>query len=570
MASYWRQYSTAHSEDRDASLGERASKTRSRYAKNSKKRKEAAGRAFKDVEGYGDMLHGVDAGLSPARAMRKAAKLQPKQFSGRVAMYFANSSNKPDPVITEENLESMPSPNSIRTVKAVKVDNDTLSTESTDPLIDFVSDKQSHMSPVQLQRTVQQMQAKNQSFPILQRKSRPPSTQAQPQSQDHLTSHSEAEARASPKESLNLQREEEDVLEDEIEDFEEDDDVWNGEDEELDEGDEGDLTPRRMRPDSEEDLGAMSTATREAIEKVRHLFQGTLSWYQPQDGEMSAYVAQQQEAKKSIPSQRAALTSANATSVRTILGGTKSADSHIVGLSDAERAAIVGEKQKAPKAIRAVQPKAFFDYTQIQLLASRDYERAKRAGQKLDTPLKNVSKLPQICVVGRSNVGKSSLLNAVMGPKFKSLRVSKTPGRTQTVQMLVVSEKLVVTDTPGYGYAAATPKARKEMEHRIGEYLASRLPRRVYILIDARRGLGNADLRLADSLEQLHIVYQIVLTKCDKKQSAEQQALIERNIQQWVSRRGCAMNEVIKTSARERSGIDQLRLSIYLAGGFKL
>ena len=537
---------------------------------NNKRRKDAAGRAFKDVQGYGDMLHGIDAGLSPARAMRKAAKLQPKRFTGRVAMYFANTSNKPDPVITEENLESMPAPNSIRTVKSVRVDNGLLKSESTDPLIDFISENQAKMSPTQLQRTVEDMQARNKSFPTIQRKSSSPSTDLNNQSQSPLESQSESEASSSANEALNLPKEDDEALEDEIDDFEEGDDLWNGEDEYDEVGDDGDIRPRRVAPDSEEDLSSMSAASREAIERVRSLFQGSLSWYQPQDGEMSAYVAQQQEARKTIPSQRTALTSANATSVRNILGSTKTANSQIPGLSDAERAAIVGEKQKVPKPLRAVQPKAFFDYSQIQSLASKDYARAKRAGLKLDTPLKAVSKLPQICVVGRSNVGKSSLLNAVMGPKFKTLRVSKTPGRTQTVQMLVVNEKMVVTDTPGYGYAAATPKARKEMEMRIGEYLASRLPKRVYMLVDARRGLGNADIRLADSLEQLHIVYQIVLTKCDKKQSKEQQALIERNIQQWVSRRGCAMNEVIKTSARERSGIDQLRLSIYLAGGFRL
>lgn len=566
----------------ESSLGERAAKTYSRHTKNQKKRKEAAGRAFQDVKGYGDMLHGLDSGMSTARAMRKAQKLQPKHFTGKVAMYFANTSTAPDPIITEETLESMPSPNSIRTVKSVKATNAMLGGESTDRLVDFVSEKQSELlTPTRIQSTIAQMASEGRALPVLQRRGQdsqifddePISSKRSSLSLESGSSDTQLAKNSnkivSDREAL-YQETEEDLDEmAEIDEFEDDDEAWDAAEGEMVEG-EGGYAPRRVSPDVEEDLSSLSTASREAIEKVRSMFQGSLSWYQPQDGEMSMYVALQQEKRKSIPSQRTALTSANATSVRNILGGTKSAESRIHAITEEERMAMVGEKQKVPKATRAQQPKAFFDYTQIQTLASREFAKAKRVGKQLDTPLKDVAGLPQICVVGRSNVGKSSLLNSIMGPNFKTLRVSKTPGRTQQVQMLVLNDRMVVADTPGYGYAAATPKARKDMEHRIGEYLSSKLPRRVYILVDARRGLGNADIRLADSLEQLHTVYQIVLTKVDKKQPQEQRALIEKNIQQWVSRRGCAMNEIIKTSSRERSGIDQLRLSIYLASGFKL
>lgn len=586
-------YSTRRSyDDSTAGMGERASKTHSRFSKNKKKRKDAAGRAFKDVQGYGDMLHGLDAGLNTARAMRKAKKMQPKPFTGKVAMYFANTSTAPDPVITEENLESMPKPNTIRTVKAVRVDRNVIGSESTDALVDYISEKKKTMTPAAIQRDVERLTLTGQALPTLQRKGDINNNKSLdeffgeivPQSEDDETAVGQLEKANALEKTRAFKQQASVISEEEAEEVgetvdselvaeeEDDNDVWYGDEEEGEMdgiGGDADYAPKRLSPDDNSDLDELTPATRQAMLKVRSLFQGSLSFYQPPDGELALYVAMQQEKKKSISSQRAALTSANAVSVRNILSNTKTQDS-VVGLSEQERKAIVGEKQKVPKSAKHVQPKAFFDYSQIQTLASREWSKSKRAGKELNTPLKEVAGLPQICVVGRSNVGKSSLLNCIMGPKFKSLRVSKTPGRTQNVQMLVVNEKFVVADTPGYGYAAATPKARKEMEHRIGEYLTSRLPRRVYMLIDARRGLGNADIRLADSLEQLHIVYQLVLTKIDKKQSREQEALIERNLQQWVSRRGCAMNDIIKTSSKDRSGIDQFRLSIFLACGFKL
>lgn len=530
-------------DDSDAPWGDRAKNTRAKYDHRQKKSKSAKGRAFKDVVGYGEMLHGVEAGLSPARAMRKARKLQPKPFSGKVAMYFANTSTEPERIITEETLESMPAPNTVRTVKSIRVTSGMLGTSSTDGLVDYITDMQKTASAEAIQHHMSKLikTAEREEAPIAALK---PQVKSVDRPETMLV-------------------EEEPVVEDLDEEYDEEmyEEMDDDDDEQVEKKEksgEKPYRPIRIRP--EEDLEYMSPATQEAVKKVRKMFQGSLTWCQPLAGEITEYFEAQRQRKATIPSQRAALTSATAMSVRSILSQT----------ANAQSAAELGEKKAKNKSLAKIQPKAFFDASKISELATSDYAKSKRAGSEMQGLLKDVINLPQICVVGRSNVGKSSLLNAIMGPKFDKLRVSKTPGRTQMVQMLTVSEKLVVVDMPGYGFAAASPAARKAMEQRIGEYLTSRLPRRVFMLIDARRGIGKSDVRLADSLEQLKIVYQVVLTKIDKVTNIEQAALVEKNVADWISRRSCAMPQIIKTSSKLGSGLDQLRLAIYLACGFQL
>lgn len=557
--------------DSEQEMGRSASKTYARHLNSRKKKKESAGRSFRNVERYGSVQHALEAGLKPKRAMRKSEKMKPKKFTGKVAMYFANTSNAPVPVITEENLEQMPKPNTIKTVKSVRVTSDDLGTGSTAPLVDFITESQKTMSPVAIQRKVDQM--KKEGLKISRKLEK---FDEQVEEYEETGEMQKVGKRSSKSGKMGFELEQK--KEDDMDDFFEEEEEYMDEDKEgIVEGDDKDaffegeeeegesIAPRRISPD--EDLDDMTPATREAVLKVRKFFQGTLQWYQPAPGELAEFVATKKQKRETIPSQRTALTSATATSTRLILSGTKTSSDSVVD-SSSLMASMGGKRSQKTKSKN--QPKTFFDYNQVMQLASKEYEKAKRLGKETDSPLRTVAELPQICVMGRSNVGKSSLLNALMGPNFHKLRVSKTPGRTQTIQMLVVGDKMVVADTPGYGYAAASPQARREMEQRIGEYLTSKLPRRVYILVDSRRGLGNADIRLADSLEQLHIVYQIVLTKVDKKIPAEQKATIERDLKHWVSRRPCAMNEIIKTSSKEKDGVDQLRFSIYCAGGFNL
>ena len=576
-ACWRRHFATSSSEgDSEAPWGDRAAQTRSRYLKNQKKSRSAKGRAFKDVVGYGDMVAGVEAGLSPARAMRKARKLQPKPFCGKVAMYFANTSTEPLPVITQETLESMPSPNSIRTVKSIRVSSDVLGSNSTNTLIDYVTEMQQNptSTPESIQRQMSKMiqtaKEASVSLSVLQASQQQQKQQLQLQSQHQEQQRHHVSSSLSPSssnaehrkiaEDVNVRdmfvaKEEEEEEEDAIFDDAQDD-LMELDSESSSSGVSPSYRPIRINP--EEDIEFMSPQTREAVTKVRKVFQGSLTWCQPIPGEITDFFEQQRQRKATLPSQRSALTSATASSVRTILA--QSTASHVD----------LGLKKGKAKALSKLEPKRFFDISKLNELGSTGYTKTKRSGSETQGLLKDVINLPQVCVVGRSNVGKSSLLNSIMGPKFDKLRVSRTPGRTQLVQMLTVSEKLVVVDMPGYGYAAASPSARKAMEQRIGEYLTSRLPKRVFMLIDARRGVGKSDARLADSLEQLKLVYQIVLTKIDKVTNVEQAALVEKNIASWISRRSCAMPQIIKTSSKERSGLDQLRLAIYLACGFEL
>jgi GTP-binding protein len=540
----------------------RAGKTKSRQLNRFKKNKHAKGRAFRDPVGYGGMQVGLEAGLSPARAMRKAEKLKPKKFSGKVAMYYANESNMPVPVITEQNLEQMPQPNTIRTLKGVHVSTDALGHDPTSHIIDFVSS-----APKKIKREALQKQLDEIFDPARLRHDRidelPSTSTSTFQRESDFTSELEQGRDAQQKDdpensSLSaLARERE---EDDLEEFDDDD----MDDEELD-----DYAPRKVSPD-EDDLNSMTPTTRAVVNKVRSVFSGSLQWYQPVPGELSEIFLRKESLRADLPSQRTALTSASATSVRNILVGTAttSMGSPRTGLPEPllEGKILVKKGRNASK----TQPRQFFDHKSIEKMASQDFVKAKRSGSENSTALHEVLKLPQICVVGRSNVGKSSLLNAIMGPKFNKMQVSSKPGKTQMIQMLAVSQKLAVVDMPGYGYAAATPQAKRAMEERIGEYLMTKLPKRVFILIDSRRGLGNADIRLADSLETLKIVYQVVLTKTDKIRNVEQMAMTEKNIRDWLRRRSCGMPEVIKTSSRDRDGIDQFRLAIYTSCGLDL
>lgn len=483
--------------------------------------------------GYGDMLYGIEAGLRPQRALAMAKKLQPKRFEGKIAMYYANTSTEPDPIITEETLESMPQPHEIRTVQGVRYSSFDSGRASAHQLIDAVSGLAGKVPHTDMQQALEQKMNQERNLAA-----------------SHL--HPTATREPAPFEDSRV------AEEDDGQDF--------IDDEETQDTEGGEIAPKWLKPDTE--LEEMSPATRGAVTKVRDAFSGSLHFYQPTPGEITEYFDKLKSRKGVSPSHRTALTSATATSVRGILSGNRAQESPVA--TEVENVKRDPSKRNLVKRSK-IAPKPFFDYSKIVSMSSSDFTKSKRAKETdLVTPLKDYINLPQICVVGRSNVGKSSLLNAIMGPNFKKLVVSKTPGRTQYIQMLNVSKKLVVVDMPGYGYAAASPQARKAMEERIGEYLVSKLPRRVFLLIDSRRGVTSADIRIADSLDQLHIVYQVVLTKIDKISSIEAMTLTEKSIKDWVNRRPCAFPEVLKTSSKSRSGIDQLRLAVYTACGFTL
>jgi GTP-binding protein len=168
---------------------------------------------------------------------------------------------------------------------------------------------------------------------------------------------------------------------------------------------------------------------------------------------------------------------------------------------------------------------------------------------------------PEIAFAGRSNVGKSSLINAMTARKALA-RTSNTPGRTQELIFFKGPEPLVLVDMPGYGYAAAAKTKVAAWTTLIREYLQGRASlARVYVLIDARHGLKPTDDVIFDTLGQAAVSHEIVLTKCDQVGAAE---LAERiaATKAAIAKRPAAFPDLIATSARGGAGIPELRAAI--------
>ena len=167
----------------------------------------------------------------------------------------------------------------------------------------------------------------------------------------------------------------------------------------------------------------------------------------------------------------------------------------------------------------------------------------------------------EIAFAGRSNVGKSSLINALTGRRALA-RTSNTPGRTQELIFFGGAERLVLVDLPGYGYAAAAKSKVAAWTRLIHDYLHGRAALgRVYVLIDARHGLKSLDETVLDMLGAAAVSYEIVLTKCDQVSEAELEKRSE-SVKAGVQKRPAAFPELIATAAHTGSGIPQLRAAI--------
>ena len=154
--------------------------------------------------------------------------------------------------------------------------------------------------------------------------------------------------------------------------------------------------------------------------------------------------------------------------------------------------------------------------------------------------------------VGRSNVGKSSLINAIVGAPVA--RTSNTPGRTQTLNLFNIDDKIMIVDLPGYGYARVSKADAMRWLERLDEYLKTRRQlKRLFILIDSRIGPRDSDLDLMDFCDANAIQYQIVYTKRDKRTREENQIKIEHTAH------GAMVPEILETSAEKKTGIEQLR-----------
>jgi GTP-binding protein len=169
--------------------------------------------------------------------------------------------------------------------------------------------------------------------------------------------------------------------------------------------------------------------------------------------------------------------------------------------------------------------------------------------------------VPEIAFAGRSNVGKSSLINALTGRKALA-RTSNTPGRTQELIFFNGPKELIVVDMPGYGYAATAKSKIAAWTALIHDYLRGRATlARVYILVDARHGLKSADDAILDTLSKVAVSHEIVLTKTDQVGEAE---LSERigAVKAAIRKRSAAFPDVIATSSHTGAGIPELRAAI--------
>ncbi len=167
----------------------------------------------------------------------------------------------------------------------------------------------------------------------------------------------------------------------------------------------------------------------------------------------------------------------------------------------------------------------------------------------------------EVAFAGRSNVGKSSLINALVGQKALA-RTSNTPGRTRELNLFAAEPGLTVVDMPGYGYARASKSDSSAWHRLILDYLRGRPNlRRVYVLIDSRHGIKTNDEDVLALLDKTAVSYQIVLTKIDKLKAAEREAVL-RDVSAAVKRRPAAHPTVIGTSAEKGTGIDLLRAEV--------
>ena len=171
------------------------------------------------------------------------------------------------------------------------------------------------------------------------------------------------------------------------------------------------------------------------------------------------------------------------------------------------------------------------------------------------------ARLPEICFAGRSNVGKSSLINALTNRKGLA-RASNTPGRTRELNYFNIDERLFVVDLPGYGYAKASKSDIAKWTKLTREFLFGRASlRRVFLLIDSRHGTKENDIELMNMLDETAVTYQIVLTKIDKIKKNEINK-VQTETTALIAKRPAAYPKIILTSSEKKSGLDELRSTI--------
>ena len=172
------------------------------------------------------------------------------------------------------------------------------------------------------------------------------------------------------------------------------------------------------------------------------------------------------------------------------------------------------------------------------------------------------NQLPECCFVGRSNVGKSSIINAITKSK-KLAKTSKTPGRTQSINLFKINEKLNIVDLPGYGYAKVSKVKRNELANLIESYIINRKNlQQVFVLIDCKVGIKDTDIDIFDMISKSNKQFSIILTKIDKcainfvKSQKESLISLMKNYQ-------LSFKQIFPTSSNKNIGITAIQKNVF-------
>ena len=164
----------------------------------------------------------------------------------------------------------------------------------------------------------------------------------------------------------------------------------------------------------------------------------------------------------------------------------------------------------------------------------------------------------EVCFAGRSNVGKSTLINAVTGRKALA-RASNTPGRTQEINFFTLADSHYLVDSPGYGFANAPVPVVEKWQRLLKAYLSGRQTlRRAFVLIDSRHGIKKVDEEILSLLDTSAVTFQIVLTKVDKIKAGERDKVLAQ-VRGALAKHPAAFPEIVVTSSEKGDGIDVLR-----------